>query len=340
MQQLRKNNHYVPKLYLKQWATDGTIPTYRLLVPSENVPLWRTQSLKGIAYHQHLYVYLAGNEETDEFERWLDSEFEGPAEEPIRRAVLGERLLPEHWKCLERFAMALDVRTPANLRRFLKRQKETLQELMDVTMEQSVSALEEIVRRNESLPSRSDVPANSGLFKVRIEQLPDGSGRIRAETIVGRRLWLDQMRRTLTETIHRLPELKWTILHSPPGMTWATTDNPLVKLNFEDRRNYNLGGGWGIKNGDILLPLSPKHLLYTCIGRRSLLRGTIVDVNTAQLIQKIIIENADRYIFAREPFNVESTRKRLVCPLAFKSEAEAWQNWHSDQVQAEMELLL
>ncbi|WP_123717011.1 DUF4238 domain-containing protein, partial [Pseudomonas poae] len=71
MQQLRKDNHYVPKLYLKQWADKDQILTYRLLVPSDNVPLWKKQSLKGIAFHQHLYTYLAGQEETDEFERWL-----------------------------------------------------------------------------------------------------------------------------------------------------------------------------------------------------------------------------------------------------------------------------
>jgi hypothetical protein len=41
MQQLRKDNHYVPKLYLKQWAHEGQISTYRLLAPSENVPLWK-----------------------------------------------------------------------------------------------------------------------------------------------------------------------------------------------------------------------------------------------------------------------------------------------------------
>ncbi|HEP9715033.1 TPA: DUF4238 domain-containing protein [Pseudomonas aeruginosa] len=338
MQQLRKDNHYVPKLYLKQWATGGMIPTYRLLVPSENIPLWRTQSLKGIAYHQHLYTYLAGHEETDEFERWLDSEFEGPAEEPIRRAVLGERLLPEHWKRLERFAMALDVRTPASLRSFLKRQKATLQDLMEETMERSISTLEDLIRRNEPLPTRSDAPFDAGLFKVRVERLPDGSGQVRAETIIGRRLWLDQMRRTLTETIHKLPALKWTILHSPSGMAWPTTDNPLVKLNFEDRNSYDFGGGWGVKNGDILLPLSPKHLLYTCIGRRSWPRGTTADIDTARLIQKIIIEHADRYVFAKEPFDVQWIRKRLVCPLTFKSEIEAWQNWHSDQIQAEREL--
>ncbi|AEF21715.1 DUF4238 domain-containing protein [Pseudomonas fulva] len=106
MHQLRKDNHYVPKLYLKQWSHEALIPTYRLLVPSEKAPLWKRQSLKGTAYHQHLYTYLVGQEETDEFERWLGSEFESPAEETIRRVVREERLEPEHWRRLVRFAGA------------------------------------------------------------------------------------------------------------------------------------------------------------------------------------------------------------------------------------------
>src|SRR5690606_27355925 len=133
MQQFRKDNHYVPKLYLKQWAHEGHISTYRLLVPSENVPLWKKHSLKGIAFHQYLYTYLAGQEETDEFEHWLDSEFESPAEEAIRRVVQEDRMCPEHWRRLVRFAVALDLRTPARLREFIRRQNETLQGLMDKT---------------------------------------------------------------------------------------------------------------------------------------------------------------------------------------------------------------
>jgi len=119
MEQLRKDNHYVPKLYLKQWADDGQIPTYRLLVPSDKTPLWKPHSLKGIAFHQHLYTYVVGQEETDEFERWLDREFEGPAEQAIHRAVNGHQMSPDHWRRLVRFAVALDVRTPARLREFL-----------------------------------------------------------------------------------------------------------------------------------------------------------------------------------------------------------------------------
>src|SRR3546814_15501619 len=85
--QLRKDNHYVPQLYLKQWVVNGKIPTYRLLVPNSEASLWKDHSLRGIAFHQHLYTYLAGQEETDEFERWLSQEFEAPAEEAIRLAI-------------------------------------------------------------------------------------------------------------------------------------------------------------------------------------------------------------------------------------------------------------
>lgn len=338
MQQLRKDNHYVPKLYLKQWADNGQIFTYRLLVPSENIPFWKKQSLKGIAFHQHLYTYLAGQEETDEFERWLDSEFESPAEEAIRRVVEEDQMSPAHWRRLVRFAVALDVRTPASLRDFIRRQNESLRALMDETMQNSVFKMEQACQRNEPLPTPVIESAASSLFKISLEELPHGGGLVRAETVVGRRLWLWQMRRLLTETLGKLPRQKWTILHAPNGMSWPTSDNPLIRLNFHSAQKYDFGGGWSVKNGDILIPLSPKHLLYTCIDTKVRPRGTTLDIKTARLIQKIIIEHADRYVFARVPSDVHKVRPRFVCAETFKSELSAWQNWHADQCEAEREM--
>lgn len=69
MDTLRKDHHYVPKLYLKQWARDGTISAYGLLVPHERIPPWKRRSLKGIAYREHLYTQIVGGVESDEFER-------------------------------------------------------------------------------------------------------------------------------------------------------------------------------------------------------------------------------------------------------------------------------
>jgi hypothetical protein len=338
MHQLRKDNHYVPKLYLKQWASNGKIPTYRLLVQNEKVPLWREQSLKGIAFHQHLYTYLAGQEETDEFERWLDSEFESPAEEAIRRVVSEDRLFSEHWRRLVRFAVALDVRTPARLRQFIRNQNETLEALMNETMQRSVHEMEEAVGRNEQLASGSEDKDALSLFKISIEPLPDGGGQVKAETIIGRRLWIWQMRHVLTNTLGRIPAHKWTILHAPPGMSWPTSDNPLIRLNYQDSKNYDFGGGWGVKNGDILLPLSPKHLLHTSIGNRAWRRGTTPDLKLYWLIRKIIIEHADRYVFAQDTSDIHLIRPRLVCPKTYENELETWQNWHRSQCQAEIEL--
>jgi hypothetical protein len=338
MHQLRRDNHYVPKLYLRQWAHDGLIPTYRLLVPSENVPLWKKQSLKGIAFHQHLYTYLAGQEETDEFERWLDSEFESPAEEAIRRVVQEDRMSPEHWRRLVRFAVALDVRTPARLRQFILRQNESLPALMESSMRRSIQNLEAAARRNEPIPRPTNDSDALSIFKISIEAIADGGGQAKAETIVGRRLWIWQMRHLLTKTLGRLPAHRWTILHAPAGMSWPTSDNPLVRLNFQDSKNYDFGGGWGVKNGDILLPLGPKHLLYTCIGNKVWSRGTTPDTKTAQLMRRIIIEHADRYVFSSEPDDVHSIRPRLVCPSTYKNELASWQRWHHEQCQAEREL--
>jgi hypothetical protein len=109
-------------------------------------------------------------------------------------------------------------------------------------------------------------------------------------------------------------------------------------LIFKIQKNYDFGGGWGVNNGDILLPLSPKHLLYTCIGKKVWPRGTVLDVKTASLIRKIIIEHADRYVFAESPSDLHLIRPRLVCSETFKNELSAWQNWHLNQCQAEREM--
>lgn len=55
--EFQKDNHYVPRLYLKRWAdANNKVNTYRLLVPHQRRPLWKRRSAKGLAYHEHLYT--------------------------------------------------------------------------------------------------------------------------------------------------------------------------------------------------------------------------------------------------------------------------------------------
>ncbi|MGU9990133.1 DUF4238 domain-containing protein [Bordetella avium] len=339
MPEFRKNNHYVPQLYLKQWATEDRIQTYRLLVPRANIPLWKKHSLRGIASHQHLYTYLIGQEETDEFERWLAQEFENPATEAIRRAVNNERMTAEHWKALIRFTVAQDVRTPASLVNFLSRQQETLPSLINETLENSVRVLEEMARTGARPPTPQPTTSGAFPFKVTTERNPngEGDGTIRTEMVVGRSLWLWSLRHLLTETIKKVPDSRWTIIHAPDGISWPTTDHPVVKLRYMSADSYTYGGGWGVPKCDVFMPLSPKHLLHHFVGRRSWPRGAILDVVTAQRIRRIIIEHAHRYVFDKEESDVPRILPRRVSLADYQQEQATWKNWHREQSEAEMD---
>jgi len=57
---MHRDNHYVPRSYLKRWARDGRkVGTYQLLVAHAQTPAWREQSTRGIAYHEHLHTTRA-----------------------------------------------------------------------------------------------------------------------------------------------------------------------------------------------------------------------------------------------------------------------------------------
>lgn len=332
MQQLHKDNHYVPQVYLRQWATNGLVPTYNLLVPHQRTPLWKHHSLKGIAFHKHLYTQMMGGVESDDLERWLDCEFEAPAERALTRAVTDQRLTADDYRNLVRFAMAQDVRTPARLREFLRRQAQVMPQLLDKTIHEAVEKLgrKELSLHQAMAPNSSGFPLN-----VLVEDKGDGQAVLRAETVVGRALWHWSLRHLLTSSIAKIPYKGWSILRAAHGYSWPTSDNPLIRLNYIDDGHYDFRGGWLVQNGDVLLPLSPAHLLHCCVGRRPFSRGFRLDPVTSERIRRIIIEHADRYIFAKEEFDLHQVRERTVDPDLYRMEREIWTKWHAEQTEAE-----
>lgn len=337
MKEIRRNNHFVPKLYLKQWAQNGRMPTYRLLVSHEAVPEWSDLSLSNIAFREHLYTYAIAKEETDEFEHWLAEEFENPAVDAIDRVVRDQRLTPEHWRRLVRFAVAQDVRTPASFKRFVARQHAQLPSLMQETLEWSVKKLEKHLETKQPLPAS---PVRDALFpsKVIIQHGEGDQGQIGVETVVGRQLWLWTMRHLLTTTIEQVSTQKWNIVHAPDGVSWPTSDDPLIRLNYRSPTEYDFGGGWCVKKTDIFLPLSPKHLLHTCIRSSGWPRGITVNRDMALFLRRIILEHADRYVFSADKTDVSRLRPRTVSLSGYNEESAFWASWRNDQLKAEQEL--
>lgn len=340
--EFRRDNHYVPRSYLKRWSLNGSeVSTYRILVSHANVPLWRTTSLRGICYHEHLYTSIIASGESDAIERWLDTEFEAPAEAAIERVLSERRLTPDHWRSLVRFFAAQDARTPARLVEFLTRWASILPSLLQKTLSDSIVAFEQMShaergQRMRETPRNDDMP-----FRVTIQRDSEhGGGWVKAETVIGRGMWLSSLRRLLSHTANALSQHRWTILTAPDGVTWFTSDAPAIRLNYNNPSEYDFGGGWGSVGTDLILPLGPKHLLYTQVGRAVPPRGRELDLERAAFLRKAIAEHAYRFIFALEPDPiVAALRPRVVDAVTTKSEAEQWANWHRSQSDAERGLL-
>jgi hypothetical protein len=313
---------------------------YRVLVSNANVPLWKSTSVKALAYHAHLYSQVIATGLTDEIERWLDSDFESPAGNVIEKVVADAQLTPFDWSRLIRFVAAQDVRTPARLMEMLQRWHQTLPNIMEETLKESVQKFQSLRREGKRLDRSKHIDIQRFPIKVTTELVPGKkSGMLCTQTIVGRSLFLFNLKFLLTNTVKAFLAHKWTILRSPKGTSWLTSDDPVVRLNFHSPTKYDFGGGWGSDGTEIFLPLSPRHLLYTKIGARPPQRGTVVSTEKANWFQRFTIEHAHRLVISNtQEFGISEYRPRKVDAAAFNAEVEQWKRWHEEQTIAEQSL--
>lgn len=333
-----KDNHYVSQGYLKQWeSSPGKVFLYHLLVSHKNVPLWVERSIKGIGYHQHLYTRQVAGVQSDEIEGWFSTEFESPAENSIQRVVTEDRLTPDDWCKLVRFLAMHDVRTPANLIDFFKGNAgEYIQNAMDEILMNLPEKLEEMKKNGVATPI---IDERSAAFPLKVTtEIKDGEefGLLKAETAIGRATWLWRIQHLLNNTSKVLHRHKWTIMHPAAGMSWFTTDNPVIRLNYGSSRNYNFNGGWGSKGTEILLPLSPQHMLYTKVGHKPPTRGTRFTTDQTNTVRRLMAEHAHRFVFGDiADTEVAIYRPRIVNAEFFKGEERQWQRWHEEQTESE-----
>lgn len=338
----RSRSHYIPEHYLKRWAAGTSkVWTYRLLVPHENVPLWKPHSLETIGRRRHLYTRIREGNESDELERWFDTNFESPANPVIEKVVTGKSLTPDDWKTLARFVALQDVRTPARMTEIVNRASENLPGMLKEVLERAVVDLRAAKENNLPLPVPDKTSSIPLPIAVRTEIEPNAeTGTLRLETVAGRGYWLYAIEVLLTRTVKHLENHWWTVVRPPQGMKWLTSDNPVVKLNYYKDGNFDLGGGWGNSGSEILLPLSPQYLLYTQIGNKPrFARGARLSEPTALQIQRFIIENAHRYIFSDQiDPAVSNIRRRTVSQEMVRAENRGWAEFHAAQTTAERAL--
>jgi len=338
---LTAENHYVPCLYLKHFASpDGTLYRYRTLVSNPHVPTWKRVHVSGVGYQTHLYTRIVLGAETDDVERWLEREFDTPATAPIRKAIEDERLTKADWQTLIRFVAAQIVRTPAFLAENLPLWNQMMPTVLNEVLQDLRRELERARQSGGRLPL-TNVP-NTEYLPLRVKRQPDGdSVKISVHTVVGRGVWLHSMKYLLTDSdsVKALLDHRWSILCAPDDLNWFSSDDPVVRLNYHSEDKYDFDGGWGSKGTEIFLPLSPRHLLYTRIGYRPPERGFVLPRVAAEFIRRAIAEHAHRNMFSNLPNeDIPKLRPRHVDAEIFRKEREGWRKWHEDQTKAEEEL--
>ena len=339
MTERAKGHHSVPRDYLRQWSHDGLrVNSYRILVPDAGYPVWELRAIRSLSRYNELYTSVSSGDESDTFERWMNEEIETPAAEALDRATSDQSLSRGDCQALVRYLALLDLRTPAAYLEFVKRWNKQLPATMNEVMERVKREIHRAAKRSRGLPP---VPSESSTprfpMKVSIVERPAMDKiELHAQLTLGRELWLHSIKNAVLNTSEILQRQHWVIFQPHRGFEWFTSDHPVLRLNFTDEHNYDFGGGWGRKNGEIVLPLSPYHLLYTKIGDRTPRSGTLSSEHTA-LFQRLLAERAHRWIFSRgEPLRASWWRPRYVDRAAFHAEEAVWRTWHSEQTANEV----
>jgi hypothetical protein len=336
-------NHWVPRSYLRRWSSDGRrVWAYQLLVPHGNVPLWKLRSIEYTAGADHLYTTVKTGD-SDEFEKWLKAEIEDPALEPLTNIVEGRTLSRNEWDHVTRYVLALDRRTPASYLEDARRWEKELPGMMNRIMADVPRQLKAAAKAKKAgRPSPIDLapPHTDAVVPVRSwreDADEPGMAKLRAEIVVGRELWLYSMRHVLSETIQKIGHVRWSVMHPHSGSEWFTSDHPVLRLNFNSIDDYNFGGGWVNRGSEVIVPISPTHLLYRQVGHDHPATIVASPEQTVQL-QRFIAERAHREIYAtRESQRPVMFRPRAVNADQFKHEQSEWATWHERQSAAELE---
>ena len=343
---LAREGHYTPRSYLDRFSPDGNrnVWAYPLLVPHANVRLWKLRSTKGIAVQRDLYTSVAEGRDSDKVERWFNEEVENPAIPVLDRLERGIDLTARERRVLARYVAALDVRTPAGYSEFTNRMSSNLQPVLEDIANSAVEKLRLAAQGDYQLESREDLPLHSHSVDVRIrteetDEDPD-RGLIEIRAVIGRELWLNMVEHSVNDISRLLDDHAWIVLEPHPGWKWFTTDQPVMRLQYQANDKYDFRGGWGQPGTELILALSPSRLLYAQVG--SVPRTSrVCTMEQTYLFQRLISENAFRWIIGSQPATrAKWFRRCTVDVTAYGAEQAAWARFHEEQARAHQEIMI
>lgn len=330
-QEIIHDNHYVSQFYLRNWSSDRkTILCYQILVPDAEVVFWKRRSIRSTARVTDLYSIVTGASVSDEFERWIAREFEQPASLVIAKLSSGQLPTISEMNNLVRFLALQDVRTPKNFIEQRRNVERWLPEITEAMTEELLTKLQTGDFPAESRQIHAERKPDMDWITPKVTASPPEAPnhlRINVTANFDRDAWIQQQERVLTTLAHRLLSHSWGIVEATPGIDWFTSDHPVVRLNYVNENYYDLRGGWDKEKGNVFMPLTPRHLLFTQMGDPQP-PHSVFETRKTHEINKIIVEGAFRSVFSTRKINrVKRIKPRIVDPGLYQTEREFWNRW-------------
>lgn len=329
---INRDNHYVPQMYLRQWATGNRIMEYRLLVPHEGMHLWSNPGLSHVAVQKDLYVRVADNEESDDFEIDFNRLIETPATKPLRALCNGEKLTSEEWIIINDYILAQYMRTPAfYLKSHDSIQKATEAALNEMTFDFNVPSEKRTQNTNnkENTLLPVDIKFSRGVPDVK-------HATLEINTVVGKNAWLMAIYNSFSsksDIRNTFRKLKWSIVTCHSNYEWPTSDNPFTVVNPNGFTEFT--NGLTNRQNVFLLPISPSIVLMSKPVGRFDWRIDADEQQTKYIIQ-YIVKNAYQYIYAKhEDIYIPSLRPRTVDLELFNKIRSMFENWYSNYKEQE-----
>ena len=329
-----RDNHYVPQMYLKQWRINSNpskIYVYRLLVPNENYPTWRRSSIENTAKIKNLYVRIEDDSEYDNFEVDFNQTYETPATIPLEKACNGERMSAQEWQIIINYILAQYVRVPAF---FFFIQSWGSKNVQGILKKELDSAIRQVEEDKEKTVTHA-ISNRSSLIPIQFEIISEDDNHLQPElkatTVVGKNLWLFAIQVALSSTscvynlFHRM---KWKIITACDGITWPTSDNPVVIIDVTTGKVCFNNDGVDGKNKLLVMPISPRKAI---VGSqiKYFYKNTTANRTLSLIIRKAIIENASMYIYCNyQDSTIPAARSRIVDLKEFDRLQNEFSQWY------------
>ena len=338
--EISRNNHYISKMYLKEWECEsGKVWVYNLLVSNKNIPIWNKEAIKNVCTYDSMFVRFSNGIEIDDIEKMFSEKYETPANEPLNRAKKGEKLSIEDWNAIIDFLVCNLIRMPSTLLKILNIDKNEFSKIFEEECEEFGKKLSSMTKnkfQNNNNENKDDL-SYASLFPLNVTI--EKNNLLKIETYTGKQFYLSMAMKLLDFVSSIFHSNKWGIITVDDEIDLPTSDNPIIFLEYLNGNNYRLNCSWNQKNVFILFPISSKKIIYTRVGKKVQPRY-YAHKEQSNFMKKIIVENSYMKVISKNVDNeLINYKKRSVSKKNYNEYHLMWENFQKDYLTKEQKYI-